>query len=118
MPNIIRQIVYSDYFLKQLSNALEDIWNDKKNHSLEIFNKFKASSYTSFDEYAFLSQTLTEFSVIKYFNSIFENPFVLISYILDELLQNTVCHNINNVLDGSREWNVLFCNDLIKISKI
>lgn len=97
-PKLIAQTVNSDFFYERFSNSLDQIANIDKSHFIIIFNKLKLSSATSFEECALLYQLSLNKEFMNHLHHIFDNSTVLMQYILDTLMQNTVKHNIDLII--------------------
>jgi hypothetical protein len=77
---------------------LDKVSNIDKNEVLSIFEKFKLSAFTSFEEYAILYQLSLNEKFINHLNTIFENSSILMNTMLNSFMQNTIKYNINKII--------------------
>lgn len=102
-PKTMKETICSDYFYELFSGALVYAGSGNMDQILQIFNKFKASSKTSFEEYAILYQLSTIPEFVEYIGNVFENPDILLGFMLDDFLQNTVNNNIDEIIWNTKE---------------
>ena len=77
---------------------MDKVSNIDKNEVLSIFEKFKLSAFTSFEEYAILYQLSLNEEFIHHLNTIFENSSILMNTMLNSFMQNTIKYNINKII--------------------